>query len=435
MGNHRRLGRIALVVVLVVIGLSATASFIDFFSARDEERSLGPSAQAVRQLEKMRAEVIGRVESIRGLEARADIPVRYVDPQQSLAELMAGLEDEDVEEIEADADLLTRLGLLPPDLDVMSTFESFLESGVAGYYRPDYGDVALVYHERQPEVIVRWTLAHEYVHALQDQHFDITETSEAAAKGDARAAVSALTEGDATFLMVAIALGDALGDSPDFAQQTGLPEDEAVLAALPSILQRELLFPYFDGLNFAQRMWGRGGWSSVDETWLAPPTSTEQIMHPERYPDEQPILVGLPDVAQALGDGWASRYETTMGELRASVLVAADEPWEIPEFPLVGMTLPNAAAAAGWGGDSIVTLDGPDESWAVVWQTTWDTAKDADEFAAAAGGAGLAKVPGEYVVMVGTDIAAAAPAEQGVLILTADSAATLDALREALALA
>ncbi len=42
------------------------------------------------------------------------------------------------------------------------------------------------------------------------------------------------------------------------------------------------------------------------------------------------------------------------------------------------------AAAAGWGGDRIAYVDGPADSDAVVWRTTWDSAAEADQFTAAA---------------------------------------------------
>jgi hypothetical protein len=43
------------------------------------------------------------------------------------------------------------------------------------------------------------------------------------------------------------------------------------------------------------------------------------------------------------------------------------------------------AAAAGWGGDHVVLLDGPSGAWAIAMLTTWDNATEASEFADAAG--------------------------------------------------
>ena len=58
------------------------------------------------------------------------------------------------------------------------------------------------------------------------------------------------------------------------------------------------------------------------------------------------------------------------------------------------------AAAAGWGGDRLAVIEGPDGAWAVVMQTVWDTPADAAEFETAATTA-LAKSPGVAQVLPG----------------------------------
>jgi hypothetical protein len=56
---------------------------------------------------------------------------------------------------------------------------------------------------------------------------------------------------------------------------------------------------------------------------------------------------------------------------------------------MVGVTLDglgasgSTAAAAGWGGDRLVAASGPNDAVALAWRLKWDTATDADEFAAA----------------------------------------------------
>jgi hypothetical protein len=54
-------------------------------------------------------------------------------------------------------------------------------------------------------------------------------------------------------------------------------------------------------------------------------------------------------------------------------------------------------AAAGWGGDRLAVIKGPDGAWALAWQTAWDTTADASTFETAASKAlekagGIAKV-------------------------------------------
>ncbi len=69
------------------------------------------------------------------------------------------------------------------------------------------------------------------------------------------------------------------------------PARQALLDGMPAILRRQLEFPYLDGQVFVSTLLGQGGWDSVDEAWDRLPASTEQILHPERYPSDAPVKV------------------------------------------------------------------------------------------------------------------------------------------------
>ena len=58
-------------------------------------------------------------------------------------------------------------------------------------------------------------------------------------------------------------------------------------------------------------------------------------------------------------------------------------------------------AAAGWGGDRVMLLDGPAGARAIALKTAWDTPADATEFAAAAGPVGTKNGNGK--VLPGAD--------------------------------
>ena len=136
-------------------------------------------------------------------------------------------------------------------------------------------------------------VAHEYGHALQDAAWDLEERRvKELDRADAILAQQALIEGDATAVMydwaarelklVGSALG--LGRGADAAR----PES---CERMPDILRRQLEFPYIDGFAFVNAIRGRGDWAAVDATWEAQPVSTEQILHPELYPDELPVEI------------------------------------------------------------------------------------------------------------------------------------------------
>jgi hypothetical protein len=149
-------------------------------------------------------------------------------------------------------------------------------------------------------------------------------------------------------------------------------------------------------------------------------------MHPKRYPGDLPVDVELRDLAGRLGGGWSEAWQQTMGELRTGVWLADGGPGK-QESVIAPVKLPRAAAATGWGGDRLVSLDGPDGTWAIVWQTTWDSAADADEFAKA-GAAVTRDQPGSAVSRDDVSGGLDAP----VLVLVTSDADTLAAVQTGL---
>jgi hypothetical protein len=148
---------------------------------------------------------------------------------------------------------------------------------------------------------------------------------------------------------------------------------------MPKVLQESLLFPYTAGLSFVQALQASGGWDAVNGAFRDPPASTEQVLHPEKYAShEAPIDVTLPaDLPAKLGSGWTKGLEDTLGEFQLKVWL---------DQAGGGSGGPSAdTAAAGWGGDRVMLLDGPNGARAIALKTAWDSAADASEFAAAAG--------------------------------------------------
>ena len=130
-------------------------------------------------------------------------------------------------------------------------------------------------------------------------------------------------------------------------------------------------FPYREGPSFVFGLYStENDWDPVNRAFESLPASTEQVLHLDKYlAGEAPIVVELPDVAGALGPGWAVLDEDTMGELLLSVYLET------------GVDRERAAeAAAGWGGDRYVLLSGPDEAPVLASLIAWDTEDDARDF-------------------------------------------------------
>jgi hypothetical protein len=203
----------------------------------------------------------------------------------------------------------------------------------------------------------------------------------------------AVYEGDATLLMTQWAAGNLTqSDFLEILAASANPQVTAVLDRTPAILHAPLEFPYTTGFGFVQTINGSGGWNAVNDVYARMPESTEQILHPDKYAAaEAPVKVALPaDLATRLGAGWKVAAEDTLGELQMGIWLREG-----------GVATAAAdAAAAGWGGDRLAVLEGPDGDWAVAIETAWDTKRDADEFDAAVSTA-LGKARGDARTLPG----------------------------------
>lgn len=377
-------------------------------------------------------EVIKGVHPVRGLPPARDVSYRVIDQETFLTELRALFQEEyPPEYIAAEDDAYTRLGLLGPDDDLEKLILKIYDQQVLAFYDPETTTFSLIGPTKRIGAMESIVVAHEYGHALQDESYDLEANRiKELDRSDAILAQQALIEGDATAVMYDWAARELkLGDLLKVSAQAMSQQDSRRIGRLPEILQRQLEFPYLDGFAFVNAVRGAGDWKAVDAVWAAQPVSTEQILHPELYPDELPVDIELPDIAAMLGDGWSTSYEQTLGEMQTHVWVA-DGNKARSLFPALPAQLPNAEAAAGWGGDRLVSLDGPDGAWAVVWQTDWDSPKDRNEFRKAARAA-MKDLPGAHSA---TDADVVGGLSSPVLVLVADSKATLNAVREGLGL-
>jgi hypothetical protein len=328
--------------------------------------------------------VVADVPRIRQLDRLRDVPYELITRQEfqaSIDELIA--EDLPPERLALEQRVLTRLGLLPAGMDLGQALEDLYGSQVAAFYRPDTGRFYLIERDQPFGAVDKVTVAHEYTHALQDQHFDlegsrITDPAE----GDAVLGQLAVIEGDATLVMTRWMLDNlSFAELLEISTQSAAPADQAILERMPPILRRQLLFPYVDGLVFVSELESSGGWSAVDDALSAPPPTTEQVLHPAKYrAGEGAMRLDLEDMSSVLGAGWHDVYQQTMGELNTQVWTAGGEasPGESLGLPVPP---PHAQAAAGWNGDRLVMYEDGGEGWALAWRTAWDTQADADEFA------------------------------------------------------
>jgi tetratricopeptide (TPR) repeat protein len=311
------------------------------------------------------------VAKLRGLAAKQEVPFERLTQSKLEEHLKATIDDEDRQEARNDGLLLTLLGALDPGVDFLKAQEDLMGEQTLGFYDTD--DKAFhVVQDKAPGLSDRMTAAHEYVHALQDQAFEIGKAQDEEKNDDRSIAYSALVEGDAELATVQYAREKLPAlELLETIEASVAEADQEKLEQSPTVLRGWLEFPYDQGMVFVQGVHDTGGWEAVNDLFKNPPASTEQVLHPERYRSgEKPVEVTLPDLSKTLGAGWAVTHENVLGELT----------WRLALTELVG---PASAerAADGWGGDHYTLLrQGEDGPGAVLLRTAWDTPEDAEEF-------------------------------------------------------
>ena len=336
-----------------------------------------PSPPSAADVLEILARIERRMVQIRELSAGQPLTPKLVTSAEASRLLVGDFRAENPTDVLVDQTQLYRaLGLLGPSEDLAAVFERFLSTQVLGFYRSTDRSLYVV-SDAAFGPLQELTAAHEYTHALQDAHFGLERLRPPGHdQGDLALARLALIEGDATLAMSQWAIEDLTPEElSQLFEQIQDPIAEQALAEAPPIVRQTQTFPYANGLQFVQQAWLEDGWGAVDRLWEKPPSTAEQILHPEKYEvGEEAIAIALADtLAAALGAGWRLALADTHGELVTRIwLEQALDPAAA------------AQAAAGWGGDRVGFYRGPNGAWALAWVTRWDSAADAGEFAAGA---------------------------------------------------
>jgi len=355
--------------------------------------------------------IVNDVERLRGLEFKEQVPVSVVNDDQAMAQHMRRLEEfGELDDIEFAVTVMKVLGMANPDDDVMALLMDALREQIGGYYDPKEGRFYLL--DDMPAAAVDILTAHELTHALEDQYYELDALLQSEeANDDEIFARGSVTEGSATLLMTIFSVEHAFDQSlseDDLVALAGVGQE--AIERLPKVLLRQMMAPYIVGMSFVQRGntmgWMATGYpvDDVDRVYRKPPVSSEQILHPEKYWDEDqrddPVPVSLGRAGASLGRGWTRVNDGVLGEINLAVLVGAETPSPADPGGALGSAWTNRAAA-GWGGDRYELWTRGNKS-VVLLSTTWDSERDAEQFAEALGKGAAAgsRLAGRNVALV-----------------------------------
>ncbi len=291
---------------------------------------------------------------VQGRELSREEMVAYV--KQTLAEEVPP----DV--IRATNEFLYVAGVVEASFDYEQALLKVLGTELAGFYDPKQQRMYLGADLGAEEQ--RATLTHELVHALQDQHYGLAElTRWQPDASDRHAALHSLAEGDATSAMLdglMFGSGRTSLDLPDELLSSQIERMQGVDSSVPSLVKRAVVAPYIDGLRFVHALRAKGGWAAVDAAWKELPSSTEQVLHPEKYfAREQPVSVPVPGPPP--GSALPLLYRDVEGEQSLRLLF---QEW-----------LPRARAetsASDWAGDRLAVY-ADERHAAFAWTLRFDS--------------------------------------------------------------
>lgn len=382
------------------------------FTAHAQQDGAGAATASTPDLAPIRA----ALEKLRELKFKRDVPAEQQDLEAFKEFAMAEMEETfPAERFERVLEGMLRLGLVKERFDLGETVLNALLSQAGGYYNPDNGTFYYLM-TGLGESGISAIAAHELVHALQDQHFDLKQVTEELEKiampedgprqDDRVLAVRALIEGEATYVQILWQVKEMMGfdlmanpaqerqalqmqanmDIDQIAQMakaqmamTGeeLPEDMMKAMEAMKDIPRYILEPmyaaYFKGAYFSMAVRQAKGWEGLSNVYQSMPVSSEQVLHPEKYLTnrDEPTIIELPDLLFVDEAGWTKIDEAVHGEFYLDVMLRTQ-----------GVAKPKAAAAtAGWDGDIYRAYRNEAGDVFFVFASTWDSDEDAREFA------------------------------------------------------
>ncbi|MFD3162380.1 hypothetical protein [Herpetosiphon sp. NSE202] len=336
-----------------------------------------PPAEIVAVMKQIEQEVI----ALRGLPEERPVTRRMLTRDELRDYIVKEMETENTPaDFRHETSQMWMLGLAEKDIDLQQLYIDLQTEQIGGFYDPETDTFYIIAENNDFPAADQITYAHEFNHNLQDQLINLQDGLKVGEfDADRSLAFRSLVEGDATKLMSDWLQTDLVPRmSPDQLQELlrTLQEQQDssdILEKVPGVLRDGLVFPYEDGLTFVEEVYAAGGWEAVTKALQDPPTSTEQILHPEKYLSatrDNPSLPNQFDLLPVLGADWTTAMTNTIGEFDLkSLLNYTDAAGDMD------------AAAAGIGGGRMSLYEHTSDFTPVLqWTLRWDTAADGDEF-------------------------------------------------------
>lgn len=317
---------------------------------------------------------------MRDTPARAPLRKEFRS-RDELRELLLRLsrEEKNQEMLEAERKAMLKFGLIPKDFPYIRFTLELLTEQVAGFY--DYRTRSLNLLDTTPPELQIPVLAHELTHAIQEQSINLKEFIDPSTHNDdLTEAHQSLVEGDATAMMLDFLMKplgrnlNTLGfDIREMIQQGSqmTTANLKIFREAPRAIRTTLTAPYLYGASFFQYFRRQNEWPRIKALYRDPPSSMEQIMHPDKYflHRDDPVLIRFAPAPPSFLKKWKLVETNVLGELGLLIV--------LQQF----LNDENARIASeGWGGDHYQLFEDGAGHLLLALFTTWDTPEDAVQF-------------------------------------------------------
>lgn len=313
---------------------------------------------------------------IRNLNSKVSVPCS-VENKEQIENFLIDIIDKEVGEkyLKKMGALYKKLNLIPKDSNYKKLLISLYKDQVAGYY--DNYNKRYVMASWMPAVMQLPVAVHEQTHAIQDQYFDLTSfldlevmtTDEAMAR-------QALVEGEASAVMSDYTnkmLGkESLINTENINDLIiGNLFSLNLIASqkndVSSILQF-MIFSYTSGLHFVHEMIKGKSYDVLNKIYQEPPSSTEEILHPEKYlVKNENFKIDLEILIKKFKlEKENILTNDTLGEFFLNVFLEKNKV----------SAMYKTKASSGWAGDKVILLNNNDLYWFIL----WDSEKERQEF-------------------------------------------------------
>jgi hypothetical protein len=349
----------------------------------DETPTVTPTSnplpsEIITQLE----EIESQIKILRGLDGPATINREMLSLDKLRQDMENQLIDpETLAEFEDDLIVLKSLGFIRDDVNLADQLLNTYADANGGFYSPANEKIYLLgsYFDGIG-AIEQYVYALEYAHALQDHNFNLSnlgyypkcKQAEQTCK-----AMNALIKGEAA-LVNQLWLEQ---NPPQSGYQDIVEYDPAPTLFGPNdpapFFTQDAAFGTTHGLAFVQYLYENGGWNAVNRAFSILPSTTEQILHPEKYQQrEEAGGIVYPSYIGLLGQEWELVREDSLGEWYSYLLLGYND------YPSAQIPDKDAAVAAnGWSVDRYQVYYNPEAKQtflSVYW--IWDSVDEASQF-------------------------------------------------------